>query len=63
MILANSYVALEKEFCTHNNDYDTLLEKNQELANKLTKLQKIAQSVNAANPQLQQQNLSLQRQV
>ncbi|KAI1007404.1 hypothetical protein K3495_g809 [Podosphaera aphanis] len=40
MDLARSYLQLDKEILRHKNDNDTLLEKNQELVDTVTELQK-----------------------
>ena len=39
MDLARLYVQLDKEISRHKNDYDKLLEKNQELVDTITELQ------------------------
>ncbi|KAI0991760.1 hypothetical protein K3495_g16427, partial [Podosphaera aphanis] len=63
MMLARSYVQVERELYQYKNEYDTLLERNQELEDKVAKHQKKNHSSSTANSSLQQQNVSLQQQV
>lgn len=63
MTLATSYVQLEGELLQYKNEYDTLLEKNQELSDATTKLEKQKKIAGSSSSQLQQQNTNLQQQI
>ena len=63
MMLARSYVQVERELYQYKNEYDTLLERNQELEDKIAKHQKKNHSASTTDSSLQQQNVSLQQQV
>ena len=64
MFLANSYVQVERKLLQYKNDYDLLLEKNQELKDAVAKDKKLK---NVTNPnsdvQSQQQNSGLQQNI
>lgn len=61
--LATAYVQLEGEFLQYKNDYDTPLERNQELSDANLKLDKQKKTASSGSSQLQQQNASLQQQI
>ncbi|KAI1007211.1 hypothetical protein K3495_g997 [Podosphaera aphanis] len=61
IMLARSYVQVERELYQYKNEYGTLLERNQELEDKIAKHQKKYHSASTANSSLQQQNVSLQQ--
>ncbi|VDB92790.1 Bgt-20000, partial [Blumeria graminis f. sp. tritici] len=61
MALANSYVLVEKQLYQYKNDYDTLLEKNQELTDTVQNFQNSKNSLTNSSTQLEQQNHLLQQ--
>ena len=63
MTLATAYVQLSGELLQYKNEYDTLLEKNQELSDATTKLEKQKKIASSSSLQLQQQNANLQQQI
>ena len=63
MDLANAHVQLDKEACRLKNRIDTLLEKNQDLADVNAKLKSQKKAPSQSSLQLQQQNTILQRQI
>ncbi|CAD6505711.1 BgTH12-01200, partial [Blumeria graminis f. sp. triticale] len=60
--LANAHVKLDKEACRLKNEYDTLLEKNQDLADVNAKLKLQTRVPSQSSLQLQQQVATLQQQ-
>ncbi|VDB96360.1 Bgt-51754 [Blumeria graminis f. sp. tritici] len=60
--LANAHVKLDKEACRLKNEYDTLLEKNQDLADVNAKLKLQTKVPSQSSLQLQQQVATLQQQ-
>ncbi|KAI0994258.1 hypothetical protein K3495_g13924, partial [Podosphaera aphanis] len=63
MKLATAYVHLEEELFKFKDDYDTLLEKNQELLDANAKFTKQKKAAGPSNSQLQQQVGNLQQQI